>query len=64
VASGRADAVSFGRAFIANPDLVTRLKTGAPLNAPNPQTFYTPGPVGYIDYPALQAPADAESVVA
>ena len=54
VAAGRADAVSFGRAFIANPDLVTRLKTGAPLNAPNPQTFYTPGPAGYTDYPALQ----------
>ncbi|WP_028999927.1 alkene reductase [Azohydromonas australica] len=64
VETGRADAVSFGRAFIANPDLVTRLKTGAPLNAPNPQTFYTPGPVGYIDYPALLAPADADSVAA
>ena len=53
VASGRADAVAFGRAFLANPDLVTRLKIDAPLNAPVPQTFYTPGPVGYIDYPAL-----------
>jgi N-ethylmaleimide reductase len=53
VESGRADAVAFGRAFIANPDLVTRLKTGAALNAPDPQTFYTPGPVGYTDYPAL-----------
>ncbi len=55
VESGRADAVAFGRLFIANPDLVTRLKRGAALNAPNPQTFYTPGPVGYTDYPALAA---------
>lgn len=54
VESGRADAVSFGRLFIANPDLVERLKRGAPLNVPNPKTFYTPGPVGYIDYPALE----------
>ncbi len=55
VASGRADAVAFGRLFIANPDLVQRLQRGAPLNAPNPQTFYTPGPAGYTDYPALAA---------
>lgn len=54
VESGRADAVSFGRLFIANPDLVQRLKLGAPLNAPNPKTFYTPGPAGYIDYPVLE----------
>ncbi|MDB5731069.1 MAG: NADH-flavin oxidoreductase/NADH oxidase [Variovorax sp.] len=53
VASGRADAVAFGRAYIANPDLVQRLKAGAALNTPFPQTFYTPGPAGYIDYPAL-----------
>jgi N-ethylmaleimide reductase len=53
VASGHADAVAFGRAFLANPDLVTRLKLDAPLNAPNPQTFYAPGPGGYIDYPTL-----------
>jgi N-ethylmaleimide reductase len=53
VESGHADAVAFGRLFIANPDLVQRLKDGAPLNAPNPKTFYTPGPVGYIDYPSL-----------
>jgi N-ethylmaleimide reductase len=57
VESGRADAVAFGRMYIANPDLVQRLKTGAPLNAPNPQTFYTPGPAGYIDYPAMQKAA-------
>ena len=53
VESGRADAVAFGRQYIANPDLVQRLKQGAALNQPNPQTFYTPGPVGYTDYPTL-----------
>jgi N-ethylmaleimide reductase len=53
VESGRADAVAFGRAYIANPDLVQRLKLNAPLNTPNTKTFYVPGPAGYIDYPAL-----------
>jgi N-ethylmaleimide reductase len=53
IESGHADAVAFGRLALANPDLVRRLKIDAPLNAPNPDTFYTPGPVGYIDYPAL-----------
>lgn len=53
VQSGRADAVAFGRLFIANPDLVRRLKVNAPLNTPNPNTFYTPGHVGYVDYPLL-----------
>jgi N-ethylmaleimide reductase len=53
IESGNADAVSFGRMFIANPDLVERLKVNAALNEPNPKTFYTPGPVGYTDYPAL-----------
>ncbi|WP_163967471.1 alkene reductase [Noviherbaspirillum galbum] len=57
VETGRADAVAFGRLFISNPDLVHRLRQGAPLNAPNPQTFYTPGPAGYIDYPALNQAA-------
>ncbi|WP_051155301.1 alkene reductase [Noviherbaspirillum massiliense] len=57
VESGRADAVAFGRLFIANPDLVQRLRVNAPLNTPNPQTFYTPGPAGYIDYPALDKKA-------
>jgi N-ethylmaleimide reductase len=49
---GEADAIAFGRPFIANPDLVHRLRGGLPLNAPNEKTFYTRGPVGYIDYPA------------
>jgi N-ethylmaleimide reductase len=52
--SGLADAVSWGRLFIANPDLPERFRTGAALNEPNPKTFYIPGPVGYIDYPALE----------
>jgi N-ethylmaleimide reductase len=53
VDTGKADAIAFGRAFIANPDLVERLKRNAPLNTPNPSTFYTPGPIGYTDYPTL-----------
>jgi N-ethylmaleimide reductase len=52
--SGLADAISWGRLFIANPDLPERFRTGAALNEPNPKTFYVPGPVGYIDYPALE----------
>ena len=55
VTSGRADAIAFGRPFISNPDLVERIRTGAPL-APNkgvPETWYFPGEVGYIDYPTL-----------
>jgi N-ethylmaleimide reductase len=59
VASGAADLVSFGRAFIANPDLVRRLRENAPLNAPDPKTFYGGGARGYVDYPVLGAPAPA-----
>ncbi|MFM6922998.1 MAG: alkene reductase, partial [Polynucleobacter victoriensis] len=55
IESGKADAVAFGRLYIANPDLVERLKQNAPLNTPNPDTFYAPGPEGYIDYPSLGA---------
>ncbi|SNS84587.1 alkene reductase [Sphingopyxis indica] len=55
LASGRADAISFGRPFIGNPDLVERIRTGAEWAADNPKTWYTPGPEGYIDYPALEA---------
>lgn len=50
---GTADAVAFGKAAIANPDLVERMRTGAPLNPPDPSTFYGDGPVGYTDYPFL-----------
>ncbi len=45
--------IAFGRPYIANPDLVTRLKTGAALNDPDFSTFYTPGDQGYTDYPTL-----------
>ncbi|MFM1885874.1 MAG: hypothetical protein RL026_1031 [Pseudomonadota bacterium] len=51
--SGEADAVAFGKAFIANPDLPRRLAEGAPLNAPDFGTFYGTGAAGYTDYPAL-----------
>jgi N-ethylmaleimide reductase len=50
---GNADLVSFGVPFIANPDLVERFKADAPLNKPDPSTFYTPGEKGYTDYPTL-----------
>lgn len=52
VEAGETDLVGIGRAFIANPDLVERLKTGAPLAAPDASTFYTPGETGYTDYAA------------
>jgi 2,4-dienoyl-CoA reductase-like NADH-dependent reductase (Old Yellow Enzyme family) len=48
---GDADAIAWGQLFIANPDLPRRFKANAPLNAPNPETYYTPGAVGYTDYP-------------
>lgn len=51
---GVADAISFGRPFLANPDLVERLRAGAPLNDPDKRTFYTRGAEGYTDYPALE----------
>jgi N-ethylmaleimide reductase len=59
VAGGQADAVVFGQSFIANPDLPARLRSGAPLAAADRDTFYAPGPHGYIDYPALGALAPA-----
>lgn len=54
LAAGDADAVGFGKLFISNPDLVERLKTGAPLNPWTVETFYSPGAEGYVDYPALE----------
>jgi N-ethylmaleimide reductase len=54
VASGRADAVSFARHFISNPDLVERFRRGAPLAPPDRRTFYTGEQAGYIDYPTLE----------
>lgn len=53
LAAGEADAVAFGVLFIANPDLPERFRRRAPLNEPDPSTFYAPGPKGYTDYPAL-----------
>jgi N-ethylmaleimide reductase len=57
VASGRADAVAFGKAFIANPDLGRRLREGAPLNALDTARLYGGGAAGYTDYPALPVAA-------
>jgi N-ethylmaleimide reductase len=57
IASGLADAISFGRPFISNPDLVERLRNGAELAPDNYKTWYSPGPEGYTDYPALHAVA-------
>lgn len=48
--SGRADLVSFGRPFIANPDFVARTRVGATLAEGDPETYYSPGPEGYVDY--------------
>lgn len=53
--AGHADAVAFGQLFIANPDLPKRFAMGAPLNTPNPRTYYAEGATGYTDYPALAA---------
>ena len=55
IEEGRADAVAFGKLYIANPDLVNRFASRAPLNAWNAATFYAPGAEGYTDYPALSA---------
>jgi N-ethylmaleimide reductase len=57
IGKGLADLVAFGVPFIANPDLVERFRTGAPLATPDQATFYTPGAKGYTDYPALKAAA-------
>ena len=52
-------AAAVGRAFLANPDLIDRLRLGAELNEPDVATFYAPGPDGYVDYPTL---AEAEQL--
>lgn len=53
VRAGRADLISFARPYIANPDLVERLRAGAPLNEIDRAHIHTGGPVGYVDYPTL-----------
>lgn len=53
IEAGYIDAVAFGRDYIANPDLVERLRQRAPLNPPRPESFYGGGAEGYTDYPAL-----------
>lgn len=55
ILSGEADAIAWGRLFIANPDLPERFARGAELNEPVPSTFYAKGPAGYTDYPTLQS---------
>jgi N-ethylmaleimide reductase len=57
IEEGRADLAAFGRAYIANPDLVERLRINAPLNEPDQATFYGGDARGYIDYPALERAA-------
>ena len=59
LAADAADLIAFGKPFISNPDLVERLKAGAPLNAFDKATFYGGGAKGYTDYPALEANAEA-----
>lgn len=56
----KADLIAFGKLFISNPDLVERLKLGAPLNPFDKTTFYGGGAKGYTDYPALRQQAAAE----
>ena len=53
LASGAADAIAFGRTFLANPDLPERLRRNAPLNPDEMATWYSQGPEGYVDYPPL-----------
>ena len=53
LAAGRGDLIAVGKPILANPDLVERWQSGAALNPPDFNTFYTPGPKGYTDYPVL-----------
>ncbi|WP_186266591.1 alkene reductase [Burkholderia gladioli] len=54
LAKGEADAVAWGKLFIANPDLPRRFQLNSELNAPVPSTFYADGETGYTDYPSLE----------
>ncbi len=57
MSAGAADAIVFGKLFVANPDLAERIRRAAPLNEPNLATYYTPGEAGYTDYPTLDTSA-------
>jgi 2,4-dienoyl-CoA reductase-like NADH-dependent reductase (Old Yellow Enzyme family) len=63
LAEGNADAVMFGKLFIANPDLVERFKNHAPLSNWDTATFYAGGEKGYVDYPALQSDLAAAAMM-
>lgn len=58
IETGQADLIAFGRLFISNPDLVERLRLGAPLTPPDTNTFYGGGEHGYTDYPFLNEASD------
>jgi len=60
LASGDADLVSFGKLFLANPDLPKRFELNAELNTPDPSMFYSPGEKGYTDYPFLELQATGQ----
>jgi 2,4-dienoyl-CoA reductase-like NADH-dependent reductase (Old Yellow Enzyme family) len=62
--AGEADAVAWGKQFIANPDLPRRFALGAPLNEPDASTFYAAGPQGYTDYPTLESAQQHDLVTA
>jgi len=53
ISGGAGDLIAFGRDYIANPDLVERIRIDAPLNEPRPEYFYGSSPTGYTDYPTL-----------
>lgn len=55
IENGIADVITVGSMALANPDLVKRVRAGAPLNTPGPTTFYGGGAAGYTDYPTLTA---------
>jgi 2,4-dienoyl-CoA reductase-like NADH-dependent reductase (Old Yellow Enzyme family) len=63
LADGKADAVAFGKLFIANPDLVQRFASGAPLNRWDTATFYSGGAKGYVDYPVLDHEFTAAAIM-
>jgi N-ethylmaleimide reductase len=61
VESKRANLIAFARPFVANPDLITRWRKSQQLARLNRDTLYTPGPVGYIDYPSADHAAHTDA---